>query len=330
MPFEINGQFVNKTLLWYVPHGINAVTFRPIPKDDALLKKRRKEVFQGREYDYVIFYNSRNVQRKRTSNIILAFRTFCDNLTPEQAKKCVLFLHTEIKQDAGTDLIAVKEALCPNYDVVFSPNKVSPDDMNILYNIADVTINLSSNEGFGLSTAESIMSGTPIIATVTGGLQDQIGQIKDDGSPIVFDRDFGTNSCGKYKKHGCWAYPVYPAARYIQGSIPTPYIFDDMAKWEDAADGMMYWYIMGPDKRRDCGIKGREWSLGEGGINAENMCNQFQLAMNYTLKNFKPVSKFGLYSDKDYVGNQMPGGMGFELPTIDKDRLQKEIAGINV
>ncbi len=314
-----------KSVLHYVPHGINPVTFKPSPKDDSLLIKRRKDVFQGREYDFIVFYNSRNVQRKRTSNIVLAYRSFCDNLTPEQAKKCCLVLHTEIKQDAGTDLIAVKEALCPDYDVVFSPNKVSPDDMNLLYNIADVTINLSSSEGFGLSTAESIMAGTPIIATVTGGLQDQIGQIKDDGSPIVFDRDFGSNNCGKYRKHGCWAYPVYPAARYIQGSIPTPYIFDDMAKWEDAAEGMMYWYLMGDDKRTACGLKGREWALGEGGINAENMCNQFQLAMNYTLKNFKPVNKFGLFTDKNYVGNVMPGSMGFEIPKIDKERLVEEI-----
>ena len=41
--------------------------------------------------------------------------------------------------------------------------------MNFLYNIADVTINIASNEGFGLATCESLMSGTPIIVNVTGG-----------------------------------------------------------------------------------------------------------------------------------------------------------------
>lgn len=320
-----------RAVLHYVPHGINSTTFRPISKDNDLLKKRKKDIFQGKEYNYVIFYNSRNVQRKRTSNIILAFRTFCDNLPKEEAKKCVLILHTEIRQDAGTDLIAVKEALCPDYDIIFSPNKISPDDMNMLYNIADITVNLSSNEGFGLSTAESIMAGTPIIACVTGGLQDQTGQTKDDGSPIVFDKDFGSNSCGKYRKHGCWAYPCYPAARYIQGSIPTPYIFDDMAKWEDAAEGMMYWYIMGADKRRACGIKGREWAVGEGGINAENMCNQFQISMNYTLEHFKPTQKFHLLTDKNYVGNLMPGGsMGFEIPKINQEDLKKQIESLTL
>jgi len=310
-------------VIHYVPHGINSKLFFPIPKNDLTLKKKKKELL-GKDYDFVLFYNSRNVQRKRTSNIILAYRAFCDNLPKEQAKKCCLVLHTEPRCEAGTDLLAVKESLCPDYDVAFSPGKVAPSEMNTLYNIADVTINLSSNEGFGLSTAESLMAGTPIIATVTGGLQDQIGQTKDDGSPIEFNSSFGSNNVGKYKNHGCWAYPCWPTALYIQGSIPTPYIFDDMARWEDAADGMMYWYLMGAEKRLACGKKGREWALGEGGINAENMCNQFVLSMDYTLKNWKPIKQFGIFTENHYIGNQMVNGLGFEIPKIDLEKLQKK------
>jgi glycosyltransferase involved in cell wall biosynthesis len=320
----------DKTVLHYVPHGINATTFRPIPADDSLLKKKRKEILGGKDYEYVILYNSRNVQRKRTSNIVLAFKAFCDNLTKEQAAKCCLILHTEVRSDAGTDLVAIKEAFCPDYDVMFSPGKFSPDDMNFLYNIADVTINLSSNEGFGLSTAESIMAGTPIIASVTGGLQDQIGQTKDDGTPIEFDLNFGSNNIGKYRKHGVWAYPVWTKVRCIQGSIPTPYIFDDMTGWEDAAEGMMYWYLMGSEKREVCGTKGREWAVGEGGLNSLNMCDQFIKCMEYTMDNFKPVKQFGLLTEKDYVGNLMPGGMGFEIPKIDTTKLQEKIEQVTI
>lgn len=315
----------NKTVLHYVPHGINSKTFYPIPSDDSNFKRKRKEIFGDKNYEFVIFYNSRNVQRKRTSNIMLAYKAFCDNLTKEQASKCILVLHTEIRQDAGTDLIAVKESFCPEYNVMFSTNKYTPEDMNVMYNIADVTINLSSNEGFGLSTAESLMAGTPIIVSVTGGLQDQIGQVKDDGSPIEFDLHFGSNNVGKYKKHGVWAYPVYPTSQCVQGSIPTPYIFDDMTRWQDAAEGMMYWYLAGSDKRELCGAKGREWALGDGGINSDNMCNQFVKCMDYTLTNFKPVKTFGIFTEKDYVGNLMPGGMGFEIPVIDQEKIKKQL-----
>ena len=65
--------------------------------------------------------------------------------------------------------------MCPDLNIIFSTNKLSSQHLNYLYNIADLTINLASNEGFGLGTCESLMSGTPIVVNVTGGLQDQCG-----------------------------------------------------------------------------------------------------------------------------------------------------------
>ena len=316
----------NKTLLHYVPHGINHKTFLPMPPTDGRLVQRRKEFLQGKDYKFVMLYNSRNVHRKRTSNIILAFRNFCDNLPKEDAKKCCLILHTEIRCDAGTDLLAVKEALCPDYDIIFSTAKIMPEDMACLYNIADVTINVSSNEGFGLSIAESIMCGTPVIATVTGGLQDQIGQVDDNGKPVEFSLEWGSNFDGKYKNHGVWSKPLWPTARYIQGSIPTPYIFDDLCTWEDLAEAMVYWYVMDKDKREACGIKGREWAMGEGGLNADNMCKQFVTAMDYCFEKWKPADSIEMVTVNDYVGNLMPNGqLGIEFPKIDMDKIKKEI-----
>jgi hypothetical protein len=321
-----------RALLHYVPHGIDAETFFPVAKNDPKLVEFKKRLFAGKkEAKFVILYNSRNVHRKRTSNIMLAYRQFCDNLTKEEADNCTLILHTEIMHEAGTNLLAVKEALCPNYNIIFSPGKLNPQEMNLLYNVADLTVNLSSNEGFGLSIAESIMCGTPIVTTVTGGLQDQIGQVDDEGKPVEFSADFGSNNVGKYKKCGAWAYPVWPVTRLIQGSIPTPYIFDDLAKWEDCAEGFMYWYLMGDEKRTKCGQVGRDWALGEGGLNAKNMGEQFITGMEYVFKNWTKPKKFGVYSAKDYVGNTMTDGhMGFEIPTIDKEALQKRIAEVAV
>ncbi len=315
-----------KTLLHYVPHGINHRVFQPLPSTDARLIHRRKEFLQGKDYKFVLMYNSRNVHRKRTSNIILAFRNFCDNLTKEEAKKCCLILHTEIRCDAGTDLLAVKEALCPDYDIIFSTAKILPEDLACLYNIADVCINVSSNEGFGLSISEAIMCGTPVIANVTGGLQDQIGQMDDDGKPVEFNVDFGSNFTGKFKNHGVWSKPIWPTARYIQGSIPTPYIFDDICTWEDLAEAMMYWYLMGEDQREMCGLKGREWACGEGGLNADNMCKQFVKTMDFCFEKWKPADPIELVTVDDYVGHSMPGGkLGCEMPIIDKTKIQKEI-----
>ena len=78
-----------------------------------------------------------------------------------------------------------------------------------------------------------MMCGKPIIGTVTGGMQDQMRFVDENGKWINFDENFCSNHFGTYKKHGDWAFPVYPSNMSIVGSIPTPYIFDDRADFRD-------------------------------------------------------------------------------------------------
>lgn len=315
------------TTVSYVPHGINPKVFHPVVEDAEVLAvdKLRKHFFKKKDYNFVLLYNNRNIRRKQTSTIILAYRTFCESLTKEEAAKCVLLLHTNPVEEAGTDLKACKEALCPNYDIIFSVGKYSPEEMNLMYNIADVTINLSDNEGFGLGTAESLMAGTPIIVTVTGGLQDQCGFVDDEGKPLEFDTSWGSNHDGKHRKHGKWVTPVYPGARMLQGSIPTPYILADYAKWEDAAEAIMYWYAAGPEKRAEYGALGREFMLGVGGLNSDNMSKTMMEGIDSMLQNWKGREKFNLHRHDEYVGHNMPDGkLGFTLPKIDKEKVMEK------
>jgi len=318
-----------KHLIHYVPHGINSDCFKPLDKTNDGIQKFRKNIFKDKQYDFVFLYNSRNINRKRTANIMLAFRMFCDNLPKEKSEKCILVLHTERILDAGTDLTAIDEAFMSGCNVMILENRFTPEEMNLLYNVSDVTINISSNEGFGLSIAESIMSGTPVIVNVTGGLQDQIGQLDDDGKPVEFGLDFGSNNIRKYSKHGVWVKPVWPATRVIQGSPPTPYIFDDLCKWEDVGEAMMYWYLIDSSKRELCGLEGRRWAMNEGGLNHINLAAQFIKSMDFTLANFIPEKQFSLHFDTEYVGHTMPNNcMGFEIPKIDIDKIESEIKEI--
>jgi len=98
----------NPTTVSYVPHGINSKTFRPLTTAPELneLQLIRRQYFK-KDYKFVIFYNNRNIRRKQTSTIMLAYRAFCDNLPKEEAAKCVLFLHTNPVDEAGTDLPAM-------------------------------------------------------------------------------------------------------------------------------------------------------------------------------------------------------------------------------
>ena len=131
---------------------------------------------------------------------------------------------------------------------------------------------------------------------------------------------------GKYKNHGVWAKPIWPCVKTIQGSVPTPYIFDDVCTWEESAEAIMYWYLMSNDQREKCGLEGRRWAMNEGGINSKNMCNQFIKAMDYTINNFIPEQGFGLFTLNDHVGNYQPhNSIGVEIPKIDIDKLKNEI-----
>jgi len=146
-------------------------------------------------------------------------------------------MHTSVSDNNGTDLRAVKEALTdPEYvNIFFSSERLTPSQMNLLYNVADVTTLLSSNEGWGLALTESMMAGTMIVPNTTGGMQDQCRFEDENGDWINFTPDFPSNHRGTYKKHGSWVEPVYPSNLSLAGSPLTPYIFDDRYSPEDAA-----------------------------------------------------------------------------------------------
>ena len=225
---------VNKPKIFkYVPHGLDDTQYYPIDKDHkeyAELNQFKDAVFKGRESDFTIFFNSRNIRRKQIPDTLLAFRVFLDSLPKDKADKCHIILHTEAVQDAGTDLYKVNEYfLGENYpqNVIFSHNKLENKQLNFLYNLADVQVLITSNEGWGLTITEAMLAGTPIIANVTGGMQDQMRFEDKDGKWFEPDGDIPSNHRKTFTKHGEWAFPVYPSSRSIQGSPPTPYIFDD-------------------------------------------------------------------------------------------------------
>ena len=92
------------------------------------------------------------------------------------------------------------------------------------------------------------MCGKPIIATVTGGMQDQMRFEDENGEWIKFTEEFGSNHRGKYKECGEWAFPVFPSNLSIVGSVPTPYIFDDRAEPFDIAKQITNLYKIKTEK----------------------------------------------------------------------------------
>ena len=288
----------------YVPHGLNPKVYFSIEnkEKDKEFQAFKKQLFKGKEYEFVVFFNSRNIRRKQIPDTILAFRQFVEELTPEQREKAVLVLHTQPIDEHGTDLFAVIETLCPEYcNIVFTQGRYGPKEMNYLYNIADVQILLTSNEGWGLSLTEALLVGNPIIANVTGGMQDQMRFEFEDGTWIDFDENFPSNHRGTIKKHGKWAFPVYPTSRSIVGSPPTPYIFDDRCEAEDATERILEIYNMSKEERQSRGLKGREWATSqEAGFTSEHQANRVIEAFGELFSTWTPREKFEFIKATDY------------------------------
>jgi glycosyltransferase involved in cell wall biosynthesis len=296
-------------LFRYVPHGLNHNVYRPVEENDPELKKFKKEFFGNDNPDFVLFFNSRNIRRKQIPDAMLAFRAFLDSLPKEKADKCQMVLHTEIVSEHGTDLAKVKEYFFnesyPNA-IKFSTQKLSSIQLNYLYNIADAQILLTSNEGWGLTITEAILAGTPIIANVTGGMQDQMRFEDKDGKWFTPTADFPSNHNGTLTKHGEWIFPVFPTSRSIQGSPQTPYIFDDRCKWEDATERIKEIYNMPRAERKAKGLKGREWAIGEAGFTSEKQAERVMEAFNELFSTWKPKEKYEITNATEYKGKFLP------------------------
>jgi len=285
----------------YVPHGITDKRIFKI-KDKGDTKFREFEQKYGlTTYKYKILYLNRNIRRKSPGDVALAYKHMMDKLTPEQRKECVFVFHSAPVDENGTDMRAVCKTLLPDYPVIFTHDEhqtgsFTDEEMNFIYNSCDVYINLASNEGFGLGSLESLMTGTPIIVNVTGGLQDQCGFSKDGKYLTAEDYvELQSNHRGTYKEHGVWVEPVFPSNISCQGSPQTPYIFDDRCSFEDAGEALLRWYKKGSEERERCGEVGRQWVLGDDAkMTAKHMSDSFIKNIEATFKNWKPREQYTL------------------------------------
>jgi glycosyltransferase involved in cell wall biosynthesis len=225
----------------YIPHAVNTDVFKPMEESEIL--KAREASFKNSDEDTLLFFwNSRNARRKQPGAIVWWFKEFLERMgkTNDNGKlKAQLLMHTNPKDPNGPDLEAiVKELGLTNGEVLFSTATASQEQLNLMYNMSDVTLSASDAEGFGLSTLESLACGTPIIVPRTGGLQDQA---RDK------NMEFGV--------------VIEPAAKYIIGSQEVPFIYEDKVSGEDFKGAMYKMWMLTRSQRREIGLKGREHVL---------------------------------------------------------------------
>ena len=217
----------------YIPHAVNSEVFKPLDKE--VIKKARQDAGIKQEQT-LFFWNNRNARRKQSGSLIFWFKDFLDKVGKDSA---VLLMHTYTKDQAGQDLEAIVSHLgLTNGEIKFSTAKIPPDQLSLMYNIADCTVNIADAEGFGLSSLESLSCGTPVINTMTGGLQEQV----TDG-----ENWFGIG--------------VEPASKAIIGSQEIPWIYEDRVSGKDVVNAFIEIHEMSEEQRSSLGAAGRDHTL---------------------------------------------------------------------
>ena len=220
----------------YLPHAVNSDIFKKFknPELQNRVKLTREKVLENKSKDTKIFFwNNRNARRKQSGTIIWWFKEFLDEVGHDKA---VLVMHTDARDPHGQDLPHIIETLgVDNGEVLLSTQKISPEDLAVMYNLADFTINISDAEGFGLATLESLSCGTPIIVNMTGGLQEQVTD--------------GKNWFG---------FGIEPAAKAVIGSLQVPYIYEDRISKKDFINVMKKALNLNAKTYKKMSIQGRE------------------------------------------------------------------------
>jgi glycosyltransferase involved in cell wall biosynthesis len=217
----------------YIPHAVDSEIFKPLEKD--VIQKARLDAGIKPEQT-LFFWNNRNARRKQSGSLIFWFKDFLEKVGDTSA---MLIMHTSPKDEAGQDLEAiVHQTGLVNGQIKFSTVKIPPHQLAMMYNMADCTVNIADAEGFGLSSLESLSCGTPVINTMTGGLQEQV----TDG-----ENWFGIG--------------IEPASRAIIGSQQIPWIYEDRLSGDDVVAAFIKMHEMSDEERTTLGAAGREHTL---------------------------------------------------------------------
>ena len=254
--------YPNKTN--FIPHTLPDNLFFKMKPDQI---KNHKTTLLGKEREdhFVGIWVNRNAKRKRPSDLLASWAIFLDKLESDYGhRNATLIMHTEPLDNEGPNLFKVTELLDIQDNVFFSRDRIEFEKMNVLYNITDFCINTSYAEGFGLSTLESMMTGTPIIAPKTGGLTRQV-ENHNDGTHngVALEVDFKT----------------------IVGSQSVPYIYEDYVHNENFAGAMMKIYKMSKKERQELSRKVREYAKEE--FSHQKTIDNWDESMKSTILNFK-------------------------------------------
>jgi len=222
---------------YYMPHAVNPQVFKTYDKN--MVNQFIDKNLPYQKDKFTVFWNNKNARRKNGATLIDVFGKFANNVGRD---KVFMLMHTNVDDPNGFDLLRIVQDFGLQDCIGFSQEKVPDYVIAMLNNCADVTINISDNEGFGLNVIESLSCGTPVIANLTGGMIEQM--ILEDGtSPGI---------------------GIKPSCTYIIGEpannnpMAAPYIYENRVSNVDIENALVKMFNMPKEDRQALGRLGQE------------------------------------------------------------------------
>ena len=142
-----------------IPHGVDKTKFFKINAPKSELRKLIIGDTDQFAESFVVLNGNRNQPRKRLDATIRGFAIFAHN---NPTADVVLHMHCGLK-DASIDVPLLAKRYGINDNIIVAKyngiQKLTVEQLNILYNLSDIGINTSLGEGFGLVNVEHAITG---------------------------------------------------------------------------------------------------------------------------------------------------------------------------
>lgn len=153
-------------------HGFNKNMHYPVPKNIA------RKFYGLKNEDFIVLNLNRNQPRKRWDICLQAFAAVVQKLPDEPIKLLIAtatqgawnlleIYERELKKRGLTLEQGMKHVI-----LLDNPQQLSDEDVNFLYNVADIGLNTCDGEGFGLCNFQQAAIGIPQVVPYIGGFRD--------------------------------------------------------------------------------------------------------------------------------------------------------------
>ena len=246
----------------FIPHAVPSELYFPEP-DYKRRTVRHQLLNVTSDEHFVALWVGRNARRKRPNDMLVAWSMFVKQLP--SSSSATLIMHTNPRDGEGPNLLATAQMLGIERTVKFSPEVVGFDHMRSLYAAADVVVNTSMNEGFGVPTLEAMYCGKPIIVPTTGGLTHQ-----------TYDHAAGLAT----------GIALEPDVRTLTGGQMVPFIYEDFVKSERFASALAEVAAWGHGKRTQVGMNARTYALRE--FSMERLIGTWDTSLRNLVQTWQP------------------------------------------